>query len=155
MTTKKPVMVTAAVLKEGGKILIAQRKISGSLGGYWEFPGGKLEQGEDPRGCLSRELKEEFNIEASIGEWIISNIHAYDHITVELHSYWAEHSSGHFELNDHDAIAWIFPEELTDYIMAPADLPTVEKILEICSQVTTHQSISESSSFTKLKRPGR
>ena len=86
MTVKKPVVLTAAVLKENGKILIAQRKAGSSLGGYWEFPGGKLEKGEDPRGCLSRDLKEEFNIEANICEWIVTNINSYDHITVELHS---------------------------------------------------------------------
>jgi mutator protein MutT len=95
------------------------------LGGLWEFPGGKIEDGEDPRACLARELHEEFGITAEIGEFLVSNVHHYPHIAIELLSYRATHVAGAFELRDHDEIRWVSPEEMGEYAFAPADLPTV------------------------------
>jgi len=84
---KKIVKVTAAILEKDGRIIIALRKSSDHLSGKWEFPGGKIEPGETPEECLSRELKEEFDIDVTIGEHLGSNIHHYDHISIELMAY--------------------------------------------------------------------
>ena len=122
------VTVTAAVLVRQGKILIA-RRVDKYLGGLWEFPGGKLEQGEAPEQCLERELFEEFGIKTQVGKHVITNIHQYDHIKIKLMSYWVKHLDGEFDLRSHDKIAWINPSEFSQYEMAPADIPTVEAII--------------------------
>lgn len=124
------IIVTAAVIEKEGKFLIARRKPGSSLAGHWEFPGGKLEKGEGPRGCLRRELQEEFGIDAEVGDHVVSNVHEYDHIKIELRSYRAKYMSGAIKLVDHDKIAWIKPEEFCQYELAPADLPTVEAIIK-------------------------
>lgn len=67
---RKIIKVTAAILENDGRILIAQRKSSDHLSGKWEFPGGKIEHGETPEECLARELKEEFDIYVTIGDFL-------------------------------------------------------------------------------------
>jgi len=57
-------------------------------------------------------------------------VHVYEHAIIELQSYRAKHVGGKFELRDHDAVAWVLPTELRTYKLAPADLPTVEAILQ-------------------------
>ncbi len=120
--------VTAAVIEKDGKILIAQRRAGDALGGKWEFPGGKLEPGETPEQCLARELREEFQIEASIGAFICASRFEYKHAHIELLAYRAAHVSGEFRLNDHDAIKWVPPAELSSYDFSSADIPVVEII---------------------------
>ncbi len=65
---------TAAVIKKDGKFLIAKRKKSDFLGGKWEFPGGKIDEFENPRECLKRELKEEFQVETRVGDFICESL---------------------------------------------------------------------------------
>lgn len=122
--------VTAAVLEKDGKILLAQRKRGDALAGKWEFPGGKLEPGETPEACLRRELREEFGVETEIGAFVCSSEFEYKHAKIELLVYRARHLSGEFRLNDHDAIAWVRPEELAGYDLASADIPVVEILLK-------------------------
>ena len=117
----KIVKVTAAVLEHDGKIIIAQRKSGDPLAGKWEFPGGKIEAGETPEQCLARELKEEFDIDVSIGDFLGSNIHHYDHISIELMAYRATWVSGEIIMNDHNAYRWITVDQLDDFEFAPAD----------------------------------
>lgn len=120
------IRVTAAVIERDGRILIAKRPAGDRLAGLWEFPGGKIEEGEDPRVCLARELHEEFGITAEIGEFLVSHVHRYPHVEIELLSYRARHVAGDFDLRDHDEVRWVLPEEMDEYSFAPADLPTVE-----------------------------
>jgi 8-oxo-dGTP diphosphatase len=119
------IRVTAAVIEHEGTILIAKRRQNRQLGGLWEFPGGKIEEGEDPRACLARELQEEFGIQAAITDHLITHVHKYPQATIELQSYRAVHISGAFELRDHDEIRWVSPLAMFDYQFAPADIPTV------------------------------
>ena len=119
------VQVTAAVIESDGQILIAKRREGDRLAGLWEFPGGKIEEGEDPLHCLARELHEEFGITAAIGELLVSHVHHYPHLSIELLSYRAAHVAGEFELRDHDEVRWVRPDEMGAYEFAPADLPTV------------------------------
>ncbi len=83
--------VTCAIIEKEGKILIARRAIDQKLAGKWEFPGGKIEDGESPEECLKRELEEEFVIQTDVGEFITSNKHHYDHISIELLAFHATH----------------------------------------------------------------
>src|SRR5580698_8298867 len=72
------VLVAAAILVEGGRVLLTQRKSGGHLAGKWEFPGGKVESGEDPRHALVRELEEELGILVTVGEIVDVTFHRYD-----------------------------------------------------------------------------
>ncbi len=125
---KKIIKVTAAILEKDGQIIIAQRKSSDHLSGKWEFPGGKIEPGETPEECLARELKEEFDIDVTIGEHLGSNVHHYDHISIELMAYRASWVGGAITMNDHKAYRWVTVDQLTEFDFAPADVPFVEML---------------------------
>lgn len=120
--------VTAAVIQVKGKILIARRPIRDKLAGKWEFPGGKIEVGETPEECLRREIKEELNIEISVGDFFEESIYEYPNRTIQLKAYWCTWLSGEIELNSHDTIEWVDIACLSDYDFAPADLPFVDKL---------------------------
>ncbi|MBI5446341.1 MAG: (deoxy)nucleoside triphosphate pyrophosphohydrolase [Deltaproteobacteria bacterium] len=124
------VRVTAAVLESGGRILIAKRPVGDPLAGYWEFPGGKIEEGEDPRVCLARELREELGVTAEIGDFLVHHVHRYPHVTIELLSYRATVQLGDIEVRDHEEVRWVLPEEFAEYSFAPADLATVRWLQE-------------------------
>ena len=122
------VTVTAAIISERGKVLIARRKPTAKLANLWEFPGGKIEDGESPEQCLKRELREEFEIEVEVCDFLGASIHAYDFGTIELMAYRTQFISGDFKLNDHAEIAWVSIGAIGGYDFAPADLPFVEMI---------------------------
>ena len=124
----KIVQVTAAILVKDGRLIIAQRKSSDHLSGKWEFPGGKIEPGETPEQCLARELKEEFEINATIGKHLGSNLHHYDHLSIELMAYHATWDSGEITMNDHKDYRWVTVDQLTEFDFAPADIPFVEML---------------------------
>jgi 8-oxo-dGTP diphosphatase len=122
------IKVTAAILVIDGKLLIAKRKPDAKLPNLWELPGGKIEPNETPEACLKRELKEEFGIDVTIGEYIGSNTHAYDFGTIELMAYRTHWVMGDFDLNDHDEIRWINKYDIDQFSFAPADIPFIDKI---------------------------
>jgi 8-oxo-dGTP diphosphatase len=122
------VKVTAAVLVKDGRILIARRGPDDHLADKWEFPGGKIEIHESPEQCLKREMKEEFDIDVSVGEYLGSSVYHYDHISIELLAYRTFWEGGEIDLKDHDAFKWILPEELTGFDFAPADRVFIEKL---------------------------
>lgn len=74
----RTIVVAAAVIIEDGRVLLTQRKTGTHLAGAWEFPGGKVEAGEDPRAALARELREELGIDATAGEIVDVTFHRYD-----------------------------------------------------------------------------
>ena len=125
---REPVKVTAAILEKDGRIIIAQRKSTDHLAGKWEFPGGKIETGESPEACLARELNEEFHIDVSIGEYLGSIVHHYDHISIELMAYRTFWDGGKINSTDHKDYKWVTIDELEQYDFAPADQPFVEKL---------------------------
>ena len=121
--------VTAAVLEKGGRFLIARRKRGDHLGEKWEFPGGKLEQGETPEECLRREMREEFGVDVSVGAFVGRSLHAYPHGEIDLRAYRARHLSGEFALHDHAEIRWVELSELPSYDFSAADIPIVAILL--------------------------
>ncbi|MDP7421017.1 MAG: (deoxy)nucleoside triphosphate pyrophosphohydrolase [bacterium] len=130
--------VTAAIITQGDKILIARRRDGGRLGGFWEFPGGKIEPGETPEECLARELREEFEITVRVGYFVASSIYDYGDFTIELLGYETEYVSGTFKLNDHSEIRWVTAVELLDFELAPADIPIAKRLLlNLSSQTST------------------
>jgi 8-oxo-dGTP diphosphatase len=122
--------VAAAIIEKDSRILIAMRKKGDTLGGKWEFPGGKIEPGETPEQCLKRELKEEFDIEAEIGRFFLSTKFRYYLIPIELLVYKVRYISGDFKVNEHDAIKWVVPGELDNYEFVGPDRPIVKVIKE-------------------------
>ncbi|MEJ2157432.1 MAG: (deoxy)nucleoside triphosphate pyrophosphohydrolase [Desulfobacteraceae bacterium] len=122
------IVVTAAIITDNGKVFIAKRKPPGRMPGMWEFPGGKVEEGETPELCLQRELREELDIDAEVGEHIGTNRHKYDFYTVDLMAYRTKIIAGRIKLNDHAEMAWVSPDEIGRFEFAPADVPFVEMI---------------------------
>jgi 8-oxo-dGTP diphosphatase len=123
-----PIVVTAAIITDGKKVLIAQRKSTGRLPNKWEFPGGKVEAGETPESCLKREIMEEFGIEVSIGQFLGESTYKYDFGLIRLlafRTFWIE---GELNPKAHEAIEWVTPDKISNYDFAPADIPFVEKI---------------------------
>ena len=120
--------VTAAIIVHDNKLLIAQRKSTDKLPNKWEFPGGKVEEGETLEECLIREMQEEFAIDVSIGKFIGESIYHYDHLSIRLLAYRTYWNSGDFEIKSHKKIKWIPLDEINQYDFAPADMPFVEKI---------------------------
>ena len=122
------VKVTAAMLVKDHKIIIAKRGPDDRLAHKWEFPGGKIEINETPEQCLKREMKEEFDIDVSVGEYLGSSVYHYDHISIELMAYRTYWEEGEINLKDHDEFKWISLDQLTEFDFAPADLVFVEKL---------------------------
>ncbi len=123
---KKPAVphhiVAAAVIQNGGRVLIAQRPADGLLGGLWEFPGGKMQPGEDLMACLEREIMEELSANIVVGAPLGVYRHAYTHFRVTLHAYFcklANHSQP--RATQVEDLRWVAISELFDFPMGKID----------------------------------
>lgn len=129
MTDKvKTYRVTAAIIKKDNKILIARRAANKHLAGYWEFPGGKIEDNETPEICLKRELNEELGIIVNVGNFFMENQHDYGTKIILLQAYLCELISGSIVLRDHDKFEWVVKSDLSNFNFAPADIPFVKAL---------------------------
>lgn len=128
----KTVVVAAAVMVEGRRVLVTQRKAGTHLAGAWEFPGGKVEAGEDPREALRRELREELGIETTVGEIVDVTFHRYDDAgkAVLLLFFEAARTSSSSDPQPLDvaALRWSTCEDLRDDEFPPADVPLLRKL---------------------------
>ena len=125
----KIIKVVAAILQKEDKILIARKKQGKPLAGYFEFPGGKIEEGETPEESLIRELMEEMNIKIAVKEYIGESIYDYGNDKViSLLGYTAEIIDGEIKLSDHDRYEWVTLEQINNYKIAPADIPLIDKL---------------------------
>ena len=123
------IKVVAAILEKEDKILIAKKREGKPLAGLWEFPGGKIEEGETPEESLIRELMEEMNIKVRVNEYVGESIYDYgDGKVISLKGFTAEIIEGDIKLTDHDEYKWVTLEEIYDYKVAPADIPLISKI---------------------------
>ena len=121
--------VTCAIIYFGSKILVTQRSEKMKLPLKWEFPGGKLELGENIETCIKREIKEEINIEIDIIRKLTNNIHDYGEFQVNLIPFIAKHISGDIFLTEHNSYKLLDPSELLNLDWAEADLPIVEEFI--------------------------
>ncbi len=128
MQTLIPKKVIAAVIRDNDKVLIAQRAKKDANFGKWEFPGGKMEEGETEHECLQRELNEEFGIEAQVGEYIISSFFEHNGSQYEMRAYEVPSFKGTISLFDHQAITWVMPNELVNFEMPSPDEPIVKHL---------------------------
>ncbi|MBN2502457.1 MAG: A/G-specific adenine glycosylase [Anaerolineales bacterium] len=121
--------VAGAVIWRDGKVLIAQRPEDGLLGGLWEFPGGKCEDGETLPAALVREIKEELGAEIEVGEELGIYKHAYTHFKVTLHAFICRLLDSEPHNLEHQAIEWVEPHILPDYPMGKIDRGISQDIL--------------------------
>ena len=124
--SKKIINVVAAAIEKDGKIFCAQRPEGKSLGGYWEFPGGKLEEGELPEEALIREIHEELNSQIEIISFVNEASYDYDFGTVVMKTFHARLVSGNLDLLEHQDSAWLEPNRLKTLNWAPVDRLAVE-----------------------------
>lgn len=125
----KQINVVGAALIEDGKVLVTRRNDDRVLGNLWEFPGGKINNGETPQQALKRELMEEFNDQIEVGEKVADmSSHRYDFGTVNLTVYFARFVSHHFDLVAHDKVVWVKQNELNNFNWADADKLAAETI---------------------------
>jgi 8-oxo-dGTP diphosphatase len=127
----QPVQVVgAALVRRGGdgvlRVLASRRTDPPHLAGLWEFPGGKVDPGEDDAQALRRELREELEVEAHVGERIGPDLPIGE--TAVLRVYLARLTSGEPALVDHDEHRWLSGPELRDVPWIPVDLPVVEEL---------------------------
>lgn len=122
-------VVTCALIAQEGKYLLTQRPLDKHNGGRWEFPGGKIDVGEDPQDCLIREVREELGIKISIDEIFGCSSMVYDNERhVLLLCYQSNYVSGDIVFHEVADIAWVTPEEMEEYDITEADLLFVEKL---------------------------
>lgn len=119
-------LIAAAIIENNGKVLIAQRAKKDALLGKWEFPGGKVETGETLHECLKRELFEELGIQAEVGEYFCTSTFYHKDVLFDMCVFKVTSFKGELTLNEHSAIAWVTPSELSNYDMPEPDLPIVE-----------------------------
>jgi 8-oxo-dGTP diphosphatase len=124
------IKVAAAIIVKDDKILIARRKQGKHLEFKWEFPGGKIEEGESEQGALSRELMEEFGIKVKVQRFVTESFYTYEKVKVNLRAYLVRYLEGEFNPVDHDEIKWISILDQKQYDFAPADIPINDYLLK-------------------------
>ena len=120
--------VVAALIWDGDRFLICQRPEHKARGLLWEYVGGKVEAGETKQEALIRECKEELDVTISVGDIFMDVVHEYPDVTVHLTLFHARIVSGEIRLLEHNAVAWITPDEIPDYSFCPADKEINERI---------------------------
>ena len=120
--------VVAALIWDGDRFLICQRPEHKARGLLWEYVGGKVEAGETKQEALIRECREELGITISVGDVFMDVVHEYPDITVHLTLFHAQIVNGEIKLLEHNAVAWITPDEIPDYSFCPADKEINERI---------------------------
>ena len=115
------ITVTAAIIQRDSQVLITQRPPHGLLGGLWEFPGGKLQEGETLPDCLQREIREELDVTVEVGSQAGVYRHAYTHFRLTLHAFFCRLLSGEPRPLQVAALRWVQPAELGTYPMGKVD----------------------------------
>ncbi len=125
------IRVVAAMMEEGGKYLITQRRPTATLPLLWEFPGGRVEEGETDEAALARELKEEMDIEVEVRDRVIHVEHSYPEYDIDFRVYRCRLAGGeirHVRVHDH---RWVDPADLDKYEFPAADEKTLARLLDV------------------------
>lgn len=125
----KTIRVVAAVIRDKDKIFATARGY-GEFKGGWEFPGGKIEEGETPQEALVREIKEELEAEIEVGQLIDTIEYDYPNFHLSMDCFLAEIKSGQLVLKEAEAAKWLSREELDSVEWLPADITLIDKIRE-------------------------
>jgi 8-oxo-dGTP diphosphatase len=124
----KTVVVTAAVIERDGRFLVTRRQQGVHLEGCWEFPGGKCDPAEALVACLLRELREELDVDARVGDEVFTVTHAYSERRVELHFFACE-LLGEPRPQQGQAMQWVRREDLATLEFPPADAELIERLM--------------------------
>lgn len=128
---RRKIRVVAAMIERDGKYLITQRRPTATLPLLWEFPGGRVEEGETDEAALARELKEEMDIDVLVSERTMQVEHAYADYDIDFRVYRCRIEAGeikHVGVHDH---RWVAPGELDRYEFPPADEKTLARLLDL------------------------
>jgi len=130
----KTVRVVAAIIKssndQGEPVIFATQRGYGEFKGGWEFPGGKIEEGETPQEALIREIREELETHICVGELIDTIEYDYPTFHLSMDCFWAEIESGDIILKEHEDATWLTKNELSNVEWLPADITLINRIRE-------------------------
>ncbi len=126
----KTIHVVGMALIEKGRCFVARRAPGGAFGGYWEFPGGKIEHGETPKAALVREIQEELGVRITVGAHAGRGEVAMSGRRIVLDVYFASRISGNLVAREHTATCWCSAAELNDVEWAPADIPALPSVMD-------------------------
>jgi 8-oxo-dGTP diphosphatase len=127
---RRHIRVSCAVIERDGRVLAARRSGAMSMPFKWEFPGGKIREGESPSACLVRELAEEMDIVIAVQAPLPITTHQYPSFSITLYPFVCSLRSGEITLHEHAEAAWLSPDELFSLDWAEADGPVLEAYLE-------------------------
>lgn len=128
----KHIEVVAAIIRKGGKVFATQRGY-GAWKDWWEFPGGKMEQGETPEAALVREIREELDAEINVEKFLHTVEWDYPEFHLTMHCYICSLKSEALHLNEHEAARWLGADDIHSVRWLPADeglLPLILKALD-------------------------
>ena len=132
MADRPAIVVAAGILRDAaGRILIAQRPAGGHVGGFWEFPGGKLHPGESPSEALVRELAEEIGVRVEAATPFMAYRHDYPERSVELHVFLVERYTGDPRGVEGQPLRWVSVADFPSAGLLEADLPIAEKLARL------------------------
>ena len=126
----KTIEVAAAIIKKDNKIFITKRSY-GEFADMWEFPGGKLEEGESREEALKREIKEELELDINNLEYLTTVEYDYPNFHLTMHCFICEICGGTLSLNVHNDVKWVTLTELKNQKWIPADIEIVEKLVAV------------------------
>ena len=128
----KTVRVVAAIImavnEQGENMIFATQRGYGEFKDGWEFPGGKIEDGETPQEALKREIREELDTEIAVGELFDTVEYDYPAFHLSMDCFWCTIVSGELVLKEHEAARWLTKEQLREVAWLPADISLVDKI---------------------------
>jgi A/G-specific adenine glycosylase len=139
-------VAAAAIWDDDGRLLIARRLPDDMLGGMWEFPGGRCEQGESLAECLRREIREELGLEIDVGDRLAIVRHAYSHFRITLHAFHCHPMRGEPQALECAEWRWVQFGELSDFPFSVADQ-------RIIAALETAQATSVSSPEDRVEQP--
>ncbi len=125
----KTINVVAAIIRDGDRVFATQRGY-GEFKDGWEFPGGKVEEGETPQDALKREIEEELETEIEVGDYLTTIEYDYPKFHLSMKCYWAKIVEGKPVLLEHEAAKWLTKETLDSVEWLPADITIIDKVKE-------------------------
>ena len=130
MPERKTISVVAAVIKNNNRVFATARGY-GDYKGWWEFPGGKIEDGETPQQALVREIREELTAEIDVGDLIQTIEYDYPDFHLSMDCFWAKVRSGHLELKEAEDARWLTVDQMDEVKWLPADMILIEKVRQV------------------------